>query len=422
MGELKPIGSEKLTGNDKLKRILELTYYQTKDSASNSSNTVAETKTGVYGIVKEKDGYYVKKGPDQKSLDYIGGMFMKNKNRFPSYGEAYKKLKFLAEQENVIEEGTKYVLNTKSTKAQETPPAPQAEAPVSAPTNDPTPPPPVPDNAPAPGASSELTPGDLGGNEGNEGDEDDDNAPENEDDYLKIIQAKTGKLTQKLSKFKDKLKSEDIKYVLSMVLGAVDIHKLEESDKEELLKKFENDEGGESGLNPENNGQNPEKGPDFEAAEMMNPENEQLGELDRVDNADELHNDLSLSYHNEDEDKELEELINTPFEFGDEEPYDPEEDEVPSEPLDLGKDAAKAAKFAKKDIAAENPDFDFNQEFEKARNIKKKSEEECSGNVGSEITEEDPTIANDVRELDINELQNAVASGVKETLSKYFEQ
>ena len=61
-----------------------------------------------------------------------------------------RSLKFLSEQENVIEEGTKYVLRTNS----ETPPKTQAEVPIPAPTNDPTPPPAAPDNAPAPGGLS----------------------------------------------------------------------------------------------------------------------------------------------------------------------------------------------------------------------------------------------------------------------------
>ena len=40
---------------------------------------VQESKTGgVYGIVREKDAYYVKRGLNEQSLDYIGGMFMKN--------------------------------------------------------------------------------------------------------------------------------------------------------------------------------------------------------------------------------------------------------------------------------------------------------------------------------------------------------
>ena len=80
MGELKPLGSEKLAGDDKLKRILELTYYQSPTSEKPSSEIVKESKTGVYGIVKERDWYYVKKGLTEDSLDYIGGLFMKNKN------------------------------------------------------------------------------------------------------------------------------------------------------------------------------------------------------------------------------------------------------------------------------------------------------------------------------------------------------
>lgn len=57
MGELKPIGSEKLTADEKLKRILELTYYQSPSDSKKSSVIVEQTATGVYGIVKEKDGY-----------------------------------------------------------------------------------------------------------------------------------------------------------------------------------------------------------------------------------------------------------------------------------------------------------------------------------------------------------------------------
>ena len=87
MSDLKPLGSEKLQGDDKLKRILELTYFNQKNKSSNSNKAelVKEsTSGGVFGIVKEKDGYYVKRGLNESSLDYIGGMFMKNKNRFSS--------------------------------------------------------------------------------------------------------------------------------------------------------------------------------------------------------------------------------------------------------------------------------------------------------------------------------------------------
>ena len=38
MADLKPLGSEKLNGDDKLKRILELTYYGNKKTTSNTSS------------------------------------------------------------------------------------------------------------------------------------------------------------------------------------------------------------------------------------------------------------------------------------------------------------------------------------------------------------------------------------------------
>ena len=54
MAELKPLGSEKLNGNDKLKRILELTYFNNNKNNSRSSSKpelVKESKNGgVYGV------------------------------------------------------------------------------------------------------------------------------------------------------------------------------------------------------------------------------------------------------------------------------------------------------------------------------------------------------------------------------------
>ena len=112
MGDLKPLGSEKLSADEKLKRILELTYYNTnkKNKSINAELVEESTSGGVYGIVKEKDGYYVKRGLNESSLDYIGGLFMKNKNRFTSYAEAYKKLEYIkGQEEQQLQEATKYV-------------------------------------------------------------------------------------------------------------------------------------------------------------------------------------------------------------------------------------------------------------------------------------------------------------------------
>ena len=55
MGEIKPLGSEKLNGDEKLKRILELTYYnnQSLNVKPKKAEFISETNVGgVYGIVK----------------------------------------------------------------------------------------------------------------------------------------------------------------------------------------------------------------------------------------------------------------------------------------------------------------------------------------------------------------------------------
>ncbi len=142
MADLKPLGSEKLTGNDKLKRILELTYYKNSNNKTSTSKPelVSEAKTGgVYGIVKEKDGYHVKRGLNESSLDYIGGMFMKNKNKFSSYAEALKRLDLLKGQEE-LQEATKYVLKTKPSQEESPMDEPSLDMPPSEPAGELPPP------------------------------------------------------------------------------------------------------------------------------------------------------------------------------------------------------------------------------------------------------------------------------------------
>jgi hypothetical protein len=239
MGDLKPLGSEKLNGDDKLKRILELTYFKNNNNKSNSSKTtelVKESKTGgVYGVVKEKDGYYVKRGLNESSLDYIGGMFMKNKNKFSSYAEAYKRLELLKGQEE-LQEATKYVL--KQTK-------PQAEAPIAEPSMD-LPPVPTPDDSgeEVPDMSDDTSigndlPSDVPSDSiSQEGGEDEGKRSS----YMAEAQKYAGKLGQELRDLQDKMESDDIKYILNMIISAVDLDKLDDEDIEEIGKKFEREE------------------------------------------------------------------------------------------------------------------------------------------------------------------------------------
>lgn len=245
MADLKPLGSEKLNGDDKLKRILELTYYNNNQPSTKKTELVKEsTNGGVYGIVKEKDGYYVKKGLNESSLDYIGGMFMKNKNKFSSYAEAFKRLDLLKGQED-LQEATKYVL--KQTK-------PQDESPLVQPSMDAPAAPMVPDagmdvppaavepmgDVPAEKPMGELPP--AGGEEmGGDG---------KRSDYMAEAQKFAGKLGQELRDLQDKMESDDIKYILNMIISAVDLDKLDDEDIEDVAKKFEREEDEMSGEEP----------------------------------------------------------------------------------------------------------------------------------------------------------------------------
>jgi hypothetical protein len=284
MAEYKPLGSEKLNGDDKLKRILELTYYNNKKSTTSSkAELVKESKTGgIFGIVKEKDGYYVKRGLNESSLDYIGGMFMKNKNRFSSYAEAFKRLDLLKGQEE-LQEATKYVLK-------QAPKPSQDEAPMADPSMD------APEVPAAPDAQAPEVPTDAAGvpDMGDatpapqmDGDATGGEEPSKRSDYMAEVQKYAGKLGQELRDLHDRMESDDIKYVLNMIISAVDLEKLSDEDIEEIGKKFERDEeDGEEQIPSGEETPAEEPTPDTDLGE------EAMNKLDEFINAPNLGSDL----------------------------------------------------------------------------------------------------------------------------------
>jgi hypothetical protein len=300
MAELKPLGSEKLNGDDKLKRILELTYFNSNKNNSRSSSKpelVKESKNGgVYGVVREKDGYYVKRGLNESSLDYIGGMFMKNKNKFSSYAEAFKRLELLKGQEE-LQEATKYELKQNK---------PQQEAPMAEPSMD-LPPAPAADasgDVPPPpsdgGGASMDAPTDMSPAEGGE-DED----AGKRSSYMAEAQKYAGKLGQELRDLHDRMESDDIKYILNMIISAVDLDKLDDEDIEDIAKKFEREEeemGGDEPTGEEPTGEEPAPAP---APEDMN-EYDSMSALDEFVNTPMDTDEIDLSKYAIKEDGEME--------------------------------------------------------------------------------------------------------------------
>jgi hypothetical protein len=273
MADLKPIGSEKLQGAEKIARIMEIARYgEAPKQEINVNETTDYTRVladgNVYGIVKERNGYIVKKGIDESTLDYIDPM--KNRKYHSSYSQALKKLNLIAGELNRVnenEQGTelfgeqkKFVLKTPTSSA----PAPAPVAPAPAPEM-PAPSPEMP--APSPMGDEEMpeTPSDdmmpddmdmeepmadpMGGEgEGDEGPV-----------TLKQVQKLTGKLGQKLRAYasEQEMTSEDVKYVLNSILSAVDLNLLDETDKEDILSRFEEEEGGEEGSSYDEIGMEP---------------------------------------------------------------------------------------------------------------------------------------------------------------------
>jgi len=265
MADLKPIGSEKLQGAEKIARIMEIARYgEAPKQEINVNETTDYTRVladgNVYGIVKERNGYIVKKGIDESTLDYIDPM--KNRKYHSSYSQALKKLNLIAGELNRVnenEQGTelfgeqkKFVLKTPTSSAPA--PAPVAPAPapeMPAPSPEmPTPSPMGDDTMPEP-MGDDMMPDDMETDEPSM-DEPMGDPMGGEDEgpvTLKQVQKLTGKLGQKLRAYasEQEMTSEDVKYVLNSILSAVDLNLLDETDKEDILSRFEGEEDGEEG-------------------------------------------------------------------------------------------------------------------------------------------------------------------------------
>jgi hypothetical protein len=282
MGKLRPIGSEKLNGMDKINRIIEISRY--KENIPNSINedssveykiTLSDGKN--YQIEKEKNGYVIKRTISESSNEYDYLEPMKNRKYYSSYSQAFKRLNLIAKEVNTNEgysenislfnesetdEAKKYFLkinaNEQAAPSPEPAPAPAPVAPeATAPSPEPSPEP-APEEITSPEPEMEV----------------DSDETDEEKVSIKTIQKLTGKLAQKLRAFasenEEKMSSNDIKYVINSILSALDLNSLEDEDKEEIMGKFEGEESEES-----------EEKIDIEAPEKpeYEPESEEEGEM-----------------------------------------------------------------------------------------------------------------------------------------------
>jgi hypothetical protein len=257
MADLKPLGSEKLEGQEQISRILEISNYGSKPTTlSENKNSKADYSIQMadgkyYGIVKEKTGYVVKVGISESELDYNEPM--QNRKHYKSFSQAMKKVNLIAGELNRIHENTegvniigeqkKFVLKTPEPKVDvdidvdEPSMEPEADLDMDV------------DMDVDMGMDSEEGVDDLDMDldldlDDTEEEVEVDVDVEDEESSFKVIQKLTGKIGQKLRTY-DKnqgLSSEDIKYVLNSIISAVELDKLSEEDKEDILANFEEDE------------------------------------------------------------------------------------------------------------------------------------------------------------------------------------
>jgi hypothetical protein len=209
---------------------------------------------------------------------------------------------------------------------------------------------PSPEETPDMGA--ETPPEDMGG--------------ETEDDFgsdfLKGIQKLTGKLGEKLRDHQEDMKSDDLKYVVNSVLSAIDLDKMDDKDKEDIISTIENEDMGEDGLGGSDETTEPEMPSDMGAPVPSGNESE-LGEINALD-----------------------ELINTPFDFNDDEdkPYQDMEE------IDTTSDEYKSMTNDKNYFGAMNNMDDVEPEFTPPDSNDVDTEEEFS----DDEDDENPVIDN----------------------------
>ena len=261
MGKLKPIGSEKLQGMDKINRMIEISRYKeyvpkpiNEDTSVEYSKVLSDGYT--YRIDKEKNGYVIKKGISESSADYLEPM--KSRKYYNSYSQAFKRLNLIVKEVNQStgndknlslfneedESGMKYYLKT--AMEEQAPPA-SAPAPAPAPTG-------MDDEAPAPAPTGmdDESPAPTGMDDESPAPSDEEGGMDDEEPAtFKTVQKLTGKLAQKIRTLsqdeENPISSKDIKYVINSVLSAFDLNDLEEEDREEIMMKFEGEEEGMEG-------------------------------------------------------------------------------------------------------------------------------------------------------------------------------
>lgn len=268
MADLKPIGSEKLKGEKKLKRIMEIANFnrnfnsEVGDPLKTEFYKVRLPDGFDYRIILEKNGYIIQKGLND-TYNYLDRI--ENLRYSKAYSSAFSRLNLITKEINEafgnkdginLFEQKKYVLKTPTSSKIENEQsnheegglAPIQPSPKMSSTNELPAQLPVPDNETPPPVDVNLE---------NSSEVKDDIEDSNEVSF-KQIQKITGRLAQKIREFENssEFTSKDMKYVINSILSAMSLSNLNEEDLEQILKRFDSGEENKMDSNPDKEGEN----------------------------------------------------------------------------------------------------------------------------------------------------------------------
>ena len=268
MSDLRPLGSEKLQGLDKIKRIIEIANYSNNSNVNEHKSEYSKLLAdgNMYHIVKERNGYIIKSSVNENSVDYREPI--QERKYFDSYSQALKRLNIIAKELNenygnedgvsLFSEDKKFFLKQKK-NSNPVESLPEVEN-VPPPAPEPMAPAPLAPPAPIEGDTPPMDDPMAMGDEAMPADDDmamDDEMPMDDEPVdagmepegdegrmpgsFRLVQKLLGKVTQKMRDLSDegKLTDKNIKYVINTVLSAVDLSELSQEDKDDIIAKFE---------------------------------------------------------------------------------------------------------------------------------------------------------------------------------------
>ena len=105
MSGIRPIGSEKLQGMDKIKRIMEIARFnenipQSINETAKSEYKITLADGNTYEIVKERQGYIIKSTMNESESEYIEPI--RERKYFSSYSQALKRMNLMAKELNEL--------------------------------------------------------------------------------------------------------------------------------------------------------------------------------------------------------------------------------------------------------------------------------------------------------------------------------